>query len=893
MRLNKITLYKTQLGNDYKNVIDGGMDYSLTKQMLKEFIFDPFYSPNVIYNGETKSYKEINGETEITISARYEDILDYNYAIIENASGYFFYFITAMESLNDGENPSVSLLLERDSWNNNIEYLSNRTFDDMQFVSRSHFQRFYDDGTQRTFYPIYYNSDDYTSFTKYNDEQFMYIKNPYVLWIGFRVSGDAGIKLDSLNYERIGDSSTYDTTGGNVLDSIAPIFYMPIAIVSGFEDGAPTLDFSFSMTNGTVTANYSNILKDIKRRMDFTSQIFMEAICTVFPPFDYNVNDGVITVGSGVTITNKTLYTSADDGTILQIWSKDMAYNSNENDYYIISASNDSGIRGKWYHTYTTPIQSFTADSEIGTKLWDAYSTYDEVKLYEPRVYCSPFYDMSFSWGDFTKHIDVILDKTLLCLSVDTRLKTQGSFSLFLDDNALSLYNTIPQIGNLPTSSDKWEGERAAAINDILGGTINGLIGSTPSTTNQTSTKRLTTTGSVNRLEAPGDKGRLRTVAKQTLGPTDTTITKTGTSISSPGGLIGGAAGAIKGMTSTIERQNIIASQSLHSNQPSVIGTDNFAKQIPKIVYEKWVKESEIDEVLGSVFLYGYTHPASQSVKYNCRVWFDYCETVDCTLPKIHNLYDRYTIENAFNRGITKWHYNEGFGINASFNKLQNNPERIYVSAEDAQIAFDFGGLRPDKNHGTLGDVISLQGNNTIDNGVIDLNNGTIYFDKTAAELGLLSKTGDTITYAMEFSEIDTSQNGWLLWLHPANSEAYNAGGFRSSIEGNVLKAITNNASVAAGASYNISESLANKTITCSFYIPTSIYDYLKIRVFVEGVQVGEYSAQYKSAYMNGGIWQFGSPTQGVCNAKLSKFKIWYETLGDAWTESEASTHLL
>lgn len=898
MRLNKITLYKTQLGNDYKNVIDGGNDYSLTKKMLKEQIFDAFYSPYVLYNGETKSYKEVNGETEISIYGRYENILDYNYAIIENNTGYFFYFITGMESLNDGETPSVLLLLERDSWNNNIEYLSNRTYDDMQLVNRSHFVRFYDDGNKRTFWPLYYNSDDYTSFTKYNDEQFMYIKSPYVLWIGFRVSGDAGIKIDNLNYERVGDSTTYDTTGGNLLDSIAPIFYMPIAIISGIEDGIPSLDFSFSMTNGTITANYSNVLKDIKKRMDFTSQIFMEAICTLFPPFNYNVSNGVITVGSGVAMTNEALYTSGDDGTILQIWSKDVAYNPDENYYYIISVANDNGIRGKWYHTYTTPLQSFTAGSSIGTKLWDAYASYNDVKLYEPRVYCSPFYDMTFSWGDFTKHIDVILDKTLLSINVDTRLKTQGTFSLFLDDNALSLYNTIPQVGNLPTSTDKWEGERAAAINDIIGGTLNGMIGSAPSTTNYHYSNEKTTTDKVNRKDRVGADGKLKSTAINLIGGKTTRYSESGyTHTIGGGGTSGAITGAIRGMVNTVERQSIISSQSIHSNQPSVIGSDNVVKQIPKIIYEKWVKESEIDEVLGKVFLYGYTHPQSQSVKYNCRVWFDYCETINCTLPRISNLFDRYTIENAFNRGITKWHYNEGFGINADFDKTRNNPERKYVSAEDAQILFDFTKERPYENRGTLGSEI-LMDNRT---GTYQITGDGL---KITTRTTAMIKSNTNLSNHISFGERLNSSTHQIKITEWANNNTYGENlimcnvPYNSSTANWYLYADSNGALyiklTSAGGTYNLNANIndcINKTLTLSYsFTGYSIATSLKF--YVDGVET--YSGSNLGQASSGNILTIGYPSNynaGMTVAKIRSY--YYPDEAKIWTAEEVSNHLL
>ena len=146
MKIKKLTLYKTKLDYDYNNVIDSGKNYELTKKEYKENILDAFYSPLSIYNGDAKSGREKDGELTISIARDYETLRNYNYAVIENANGFNFYFITSIDGENDSETPITFLSLKRDAWSNNIDIITDKTIEDRNNIIIIHRPRLYSDG---------------------------------------------------------------------------------------------------------------------------------------------------------------------------------------------------------------------------------------------------------------------------------------------------------------------------------------------------------------------------------------------------------------------------------------------------------------------------------------------------------------------------------------------------------------------------------------------------------------------------------------------------------------------------------------------------------------------------------------------------------------------------
>ena len=666
MKIKTLTLYNTKLDADYLNVIDTGPDTYLDNTTYKTEVLDSHYNNLIFYNGDVKSGQENNGVLTIRITKDYTELLNYNYVCINNGVKNYFYFITDMLGLNDSENPITEITLKRDAWSNNIEYFTNHQETDIQQVLRSHFIRFYDDGNARTFWPYYFNTDDRANITKFKNEKFLYTSSGnYVVWCWFRVSNDCKIGPTE---NAVPIKNAY--FGKSYFDSAAPVYIFPVAILTGFTDGVP--NFNFNITFNGINMNMSTAGQLLKA-FNFNSDKFLEAGLTIYPPFAYNCSGSTITASNVITTTasilnelNEVIYNPADD--FAQIC-------------YVVVSSASTAYTTLTYE-YTNELTGFAVDGNVGTSLFDPQATYNSVKRYDPRLYCTPFVDVNFICANLSLPIDIIQDRTQFKAVINFGGKTSPLISCFLNDELISGYNNLSVSGNIPTSANKWESFLSKTITTVglntIGATLNGAM-----------------TGG------------------------------------GAGAAMGAIGGIVSGATNTINNMVDIASRPTPTSQPSEIASDNLPRHIPKIVINKWVSEREIEGICGELYTYGYKYRTTRSVKYNCRIWFDYCQTEQCKLPDIINLNDRTELEQAFNRGITKWHYDIAFGINSNFNKYQNNVERKYVESEDAQLYFKFiDTTDPLRNYGTVGDIVSFTNNGTTTNAT----NG-LMFENTGATL--------------------------------------------------------------------------------------------------------------------------------------------------------------
>lgn len=129
MRISKVDLFKLPIDNSYTNVIDisdvGGLEK--TKKRLYDTINSFYATDKQTFDGLSRSIKRVGNSTLLTLPISYEDGRNYNYMIINDADGnYYFYFVTNIISENDSEvNPTATFTLEWDVWNNNIEQFKN------------------------------------------------------------------------------------------------------------------------------------------------------------------------------------------------------------------------------------------------------------------------------------------------------------------------------------------------------------------------------------------------------------------------------------------------------------------------------------------------------------------------------------------------------------------------------------------------------------------------------------------------------------------------------------------------------------------------------------------------------------------------------------------------
>ena len=666
MKIKKLTLYKTKLDYDYNNVIDSGKNYELTKREYKENILDAFYSPLSIYNGDAKSGREKDGELTISIARDYETLRNYNYAVIENENGFNFYFITSIDGENDSETPITFLSLKRDAWSNNIDIITDKTIEDRNNIIRSHRPRWYTDGG--LFYPYYYITGDVKNVNKLSTVSFLFPNgsSSYVVWLGFRVSGDA--------YYGTVDAGGTQATGipvhglGNKFDAIAPVFYTPIAILNGFTDGIPNYIFNFTCDGTAINNSSTAKLRDI---FDLTSDYFLEGFLTLHPPFSYSSNASSVTTSGALHRSDYGLFFSyekpvaGEDGKPVNTTFFKQIYNNNKNIQIYYDVASTQSYKTLTYN-YTNKISGFSASGSTGSKLFNVDSDYNEVKDLDPRIYCSPYVEIALKIGALSIPINIVYNRTQLKAVINNGMKKEPTITTYLNNQIISAYQNITNTGAIPTSGDKWQNTEMVQGLKATASVIQGIIG--------------------------GIQG---------------------------GGALGGVMGGLSSIWGASVNNAldtaVTAGTAEGASQPSTLSSDNIMRHVPQLIITQAQSQEELNDIMGQIYLYGYRYPVIGSVKSNNRIWFDYCQTENCILSEIPNNRDRKELENAFNRGITKWHYNDGFGINVKFDKRKNNIEREWVSAIDAQMAFKFfDSKQPLHNFGTSGSAITAELNSGI-----------------------------------------------------------------------------------------------------------------------------------------------------------------------------------
>ena len=932
MKIKSLTLYKTSLDVSYSNVIDGGRDDSYTNATLKADVFDAYYSPYVIYNNanDIKSVKEVDGNCEIFIAQDYSEMLSdgYNYAIIDNGNKYFYYFIVGMESMNDGQSPSMTISLKRDAWCNNIEYFTNHVEDDSNNVVRSHFPRWY--GSNNLYYPYYYKSDDGTVFTKLRKEDVLYYGgSANVVWCGVRFSrdtitdgsyasgiintirditkalmpdnlyttaqkvkisndfansvaekvsngetllnaikltlipnddeGNAPFTIDAIfnngQWKDIGDGVNF---GASVYEAACPLYYFPVAIMTGVTDGVPNYTLSFSMVAGgsTWTYNFTDA-GNIMKIFNFGAEEIQDAFLTLCPPISYSVSGSTITVNSAVGVSNKRLRNSSGTAYIFPASDTDVP------GFAYITQCPVSSTSLTLNDTYINDITGFSYTSAVGSKLFNPLNTYDDVKMLEPRIYCTPYTDVVVSVGSYTEQVPIVYDRTNIKLVFAMGNKSEPNVSLFLNNMLISAYNNIGSIGKLPTSYDKWKDFGISQLINMGQSAINSYSPGRVTTTSRSSTQttkdtgRLTTSANISKNKKGEVNRRINTI-KNVEGSEETVEKLVNTSSSSPASISG--AGIVGGVVRGVGQGLEIMGSATSPNMPSVLSNNNIEMQIPRVITEQWADERELYDLLANLHLYGYTHGEVKSVKNNNRVWWDFCRTEGCSLPGITNYMDRYELEDAFDRGVTKWHAElSAFGFAHTFDRNRNNVEREFVNSEDAYASFRFKSSTPSKNFGTSGYT------STVTYGGINENGATGAITLSNVPSGL-----NYPLYQLKFSE----SGNWSASCNVkfgTGSPSYGINFLGSTIQ------------VSCGSPFTINyncDDLVGKTFSFSC-------TYGAIQVWVDGVKIGEgYCTNFGEAY---------NTAKMIINTNggtISSTRV-FEAKGSVWTNDEVADRQL
>ena len=448
-------------------------------------------------------------------------------------------------------------------------------------------------------------------------------------------------------------------------------------------------------------------------------------------------------------------------------------------------------------------------------------------------------------------------------------LKSEPNVSLFLNNLLLSAYNTIGSLGKLPTSYDKW---KDYVVSQGINMGLAAIGGYNP-----------VRTSTVERTHSAVDTYQHR-IKEQYKGTPDDDIVNTTkwdsyknvgpksvNSVSKSGGgyrTSSLAGGVINGVGKGLE----ITGSATQPNMPSILANNNLELQIPRVVVSKWSVERELDDLLANLHLYGYTHGETQSVKHNTRVWWDFCRTESCSLPAITNYRDRQILQDAFNRGVTKWHAElSAFGFKNDFSRNCNNIERDYVSAEDAYISYTFtrDGAN-NQNQGTSGGTNTF----TLLTGTLDSNglNGEGWIgDGTNGQfpVGGAVRTSATV-HQFRFSALPTT-NGHIDYIYA--DEGWNQTPYLVYSNGNFqFKKVTIPAS-----------DCLNKTITLVLHYPAGSDTGGLAKLYIDKQLISSGAASYSNAGYNSKV-RLNSRGGTIVRYKVYDFAPG-STYDDAWVE--------
>lgn len=103
-------------------------------------------------------------------------------------------------------------------------------------------------------------------------------------------------------------------------------------------------------------------------------------------------------------------------------------------------------------------------------------------------------------------------------------------------------------------------------------------------------------------------------------------------------------------------------------------------KQDDITIFQQGIADEKIDrQIYTSLHYFGEHIDRPESIRVNYHKTFDYVRTANCRLPFIPNAMERAELEMAYDRGITRWHYDvDNLSIGDDF--LNFNRELINLS---------------------------------------------------------------------------------------------------------------------------------------------------------------------------------------------------------------------
>ena len=702
MKIKRIELFKTPLDTEYKNVID----IVDTNNNINNYSNLLFYILTEIYDNKVLTFDTPRGLTvtedisSVTVPYEQISIRSYNYCVAFDVDdNKYYFFIVGTESLNDTPlKSSSSLTLKWDSWANNIDVLMRSK--SINQINCRHYDRYVLEKDYSTSYEekkvrfkYLYQIQDECPHTIENISVDRYIPAFYRVQMTDVI--DPTTKKPENLYNAI--TKTYLT---DVHDEIMPatveLTYSPIDSTCGVYNS--NFIYIFAGLFDTQTEEYINCKVksntdmyignlgyiitnnlggfDIEGLIDLnvSNKYFTEYVQSVELTFNSPFNYSISTINNVINISFGNQLLNTDIGLIMLgtvgVYAGDT--------FVGISSSFKTGFRDKSNFIIRTD-----EEERNYCDIRQNFTPFNSRPV-EPAFYQAPFNYKIICFNETQIPLNPIGERSV-------RYKIDYNYRTFLPNFKLS-YNDLfdgnyifsrvnnPVNSSLNTNGYFTVGKRAEFSYLVRNGS------------QMETAKQLKEVS--NGISLIGSVGKLFGLA----------------SMETPNNILGGMgniSNVLSGATEIASSiHDIVSTEQTYNAKlkdlaetPSVL---NVSSGEGDILYQdrlmirqyKYIDSLYIKGVKSSLYLYGYPIQNADDVFKNYRETFDYVRTDSCKL-KISGISnrDRITLENAFNRGIFKWHivtprsgdqneYYFSLGKEQSIDVIPNGDLNFYIDNE-------------------------------------------------------------------------------------------------------------------------------------------------------------------------------------------------------------------
>ena len=612
---NFIELYKTPLDPDYRNVYDDYNTYTTYITFLREFDNKRIYVRDSEGHWRLKSVKDKNGEFTIVIPG-YDsmDLHEYNYILFYTEAGKpLFAFILSVNSLNDGDSSkSCQLECRMDAWTHN--YFDMKKGYDVNQIECRHMIESVKDGADLKVIP-YITDEGNTIVECYNS-----VTTPKLLWARVTCGNEVKCAVNVADTENALGCGVYP------LSTTTPVFYIPMFVCVPLT-GEIKFEYKYAYSSDNLLIREMTDGKAVIGLFASGTELISIEL-TYYCPYVYSLDAD----NNKVTITATHDYPE-----------------KNGNLFKLFDKSNNPLFTNGWFNN------TITAPFALGKLTNYANKHYDNISCFLSRYYPNSLpspnsdgyyetllgrlknYPYNYSSVTFNgKEVNAIpeIDRKEMHVYIDFQDSVKPVVKIYQihNDNSTEKvqFEVLDSFGEVTTTEDSYESFKRNNGNKLLVGTLIGLVGSRKTMPNMVNTIGRFSDGTTTMLDAQYQVGEKV--------------------VPSPIGIAGTVGMSLATMADADNKfDNYKTSQIDAYSNPFLqdyIGRKDY----------KYIDCMSTRLLMRKLHDFGLNINQRLSVREKTHWTFDYVKTSNCSLPMIGNIDDRTEIEQAYNRGITKWH---------------------------------------------------------------------------------------------------------------------------------------------------------------------------------------------------------------------------------------------